>query len=144
MLVTHMLSSQKLLVSDIDDLVRRNLTFIQKLAQKSPEVVYGDGRERTQDSEECRSFCRLLAAETIVLLKNSDNVLPLLPTKPKNQSIAVIGSHAKATIISGGGSAALKPSYVVTPWEGILGHADSAFEIHYSLGAHGSSNWQLS
>lgn len=136
-LVTHMLSSQKLLVSDIDERVKNNLYFVQKLAQRNPHVVYGDGKERTGDSEETRSFCRNLATQSIVLLKNSSDLLPLRPEKLKNRSIAVIGSHAKSSVISGGGSAALKPSYVITPWEGLINNADPSLKLYYALGGYG-------
>jgi len=44
-----------------------------------------------------------VAEESIVLLKNADNLLPLSAASVK--SIAVIGSHADVGVISGGGSA---------------------------------------
>jgi len=44
-----------------------------------------------------------IAEESIVLLKNSDSLLPLSATQIK--SIAIIGSHADVGILSGGGSA---------------------------------------
>jgi beta-glucosidase len=44
-----------------------------------------------------------IAEESIVLLKNSDDLLPLSAVRVK--SIAVIGSHADVGILSGGGSA---------------------------------------
>jgi beta-glucosidase len=47
-----------------------------------------------------------LAEESIVLLKNSGNQLPLSGSV---KSIAVIGSHADAGIVSGGGSAQVDP-----------------------------------
>lgn len=48
-----------------------------------------------------------LADESIVLLKDHDNVLPLDPAKVR--SIAVIGEHADTGMISGGGSAQVDP-----------------------------------
>ena len=136
-LVTHMLSSQKLLLSDIDERVRKNLAFVQKLAKRNPEVVYGDGKERTRDNEETRAFCRKLASQSIALLKNTGSLLPLKKDKLKTGSVAIIGSHAKSSIISGGGSAALKPSYVVTPWEGLAENADPSLNLRYALGGYG-------
>jgi beta-glucosidase len=50
------------------------------------------GRDDAQSIEE----------QSIVLLKNADNILPL---KTSIHSIAIIGSHADAGILSGGGSA---------------------------------------
>lgn len=134
-LVYHTLSSQKLLRSTIDDRVTALLSFIQKVARKNPDIVYGDGVERSRDSPEIRAFCRRLASSGIVLLKNDDTVLPLTPRRIKK--IAVIGPNARGRIISGGGSAALKPKYVVTPWEGIKNAVPDTVELHFSLGCYG-------
>jgi beta-glucosidase len=46
-----------------------------------------------------------IAEESIVLLKNSDNILPL----KSPASIAIIGSHADVGVLSGGGSAQVDP-----------------------------------
>ena len=51
-----------------------------------------------------------------------------------------MGGNAKAIVLSGGGSAGLKPSYFTTPYEGIvqaLGEVDKDVEITYSEGARG-------
>ena len=50
---------------------------------------------------------RILAERSIVLLKNERGILPL--DAGKFQSIAVIGSHADTSMISGGGSAQVDP-----------------------------------
>jgi beta-glucosidase len=50
---------------------------------------------------------RILAERSIVLLKNETGILPL--DAGKVQSIAVIGSHADTSMISGGGSAQVDP-----------------------------------
>ena len=54
--------------------------------------------------------------------------------------MAIVGGNAKAVILSGGGSASLKPSFFVSPYEGIvaaLKEADPNVEITYSEGARG-------
>lgn len=107
----HCLTSQKLLTSTLDERVINLLTFVQQRARESPDVVYGDGKEESRDSPEARKFCRKLAADGIVLLKNQNKLLPLQPTKVKK--LAVIGPNARERVISGGGSAALKPTYVM-------------------------------
>ena len=135
LLIHHCLTAQKLHVSDIDERVTNLLTFVQKLARISPDTVYGDGIERSRDTLEMRSFCRKLAAEGTVLLKNEKSVLPIRPGKVKR--IAVIGPNADARVISGGGSAALKPTYVVTPLAGIRENAPHEIEIKYSVGCYG-------
>lgn len=110
------------------------LTFVQKMAATQPDIVFGDGKERSRDTPEMRKFCRKLAADGMVLLKNTGNVLPITPTKAS--TVAVIGPNAKGTIISGGGSAALKPTYVVKPFDGIVQNAPSGVEIKYEVGCY--------
>jgi beta-glucosidase len=79
---------------------------------------------------------RRVAAESIVLLKNENNLLPLKAKELKK--VAIVGGNAKAIVLSGGGSASLKPSYFVSPYEGIvkaLKEENAGVEIVYSEGA---------
>ena len=81
---------------------------------------------------------RKVASESIVLLRNEGDVLPFNPQKLRK--IAIIGPNAKAIVLSGGGSAALKPSYFVTAYDGIvsaLEQAGSGTEVTYSEGTRG-------
>ncbi|KAF9264923.1 glycoside hydrolase family 3 protein [Marasmius fiardii PR-910] len=133
-LVKHCLASQKLYVSTIDERVTNLLKFVQHQAKLNPEVVYGDGKERTRDTEQGRAFCRELATGGIVLLKNGGKVLPIQAGKYKK--VAVIGPNAKETVYSGGGSAFLKASYVVTPYAGILDALQKDCEIGYEVGCY--------
>ena len=135
-LVTHMLSSRKVLPSTLDERAASVLEFVQRQARRNPEIVYGDGKERTQDTEEGRNFCRRLAAEGMVLLKNEDAILPLRAS-PTLKKVALIGPNMKERIISGGGSAALKASYVVSPYEGIINQAPQGVEFAYEVGCYG-------
>lgn len=86
---------------------------------------------------------RKVAAEGIVLLKNEGEVLPL---KPQNlKKIAIVGGNAKAIVLSGGGSAALKASYFISPYDGIVNAlAPHGVEITYSEGARGKSQSLIS
>jgi beta-glucosidase len=98
----------------------------------------GDGLERTDDSEENKILMRKVASEAIVLLRNEGDILPLNPQRLKN--IAIIGPNAKAIVFSGGGSAVLKLSYFIKPYDGIvsaLEQAGSGTEVTYSEGARG-------
>ena len=76
-----------------------------------------------------------IAADSIVLLKNDSGLLPLRSDRLKK--VAIIGGNAKATILSGGGSAALKPSYFISPYEGIVNALPKDVEVSYSEGARG-------
>jgi beta-glucosidase len=81
------------------------------------------------------------AAESIVLLKNDNNVLPLNPSTLNK--VAIVGGNAKALVLSGGGSAALKASYFVSPYDGLvkaLQEVNPNVEIAYSEGARGRSS----
>ena len=55
------------------------LEYTKKCAQGAPEVLDGDGLERTVESDEDRALMRKLAGQTIVLLKNKGGLLPLKP-----------------------------------------------------------------
>lgn len=58
-----------------------------------------------------------------------------------------MGPNAKAIVLSGGGSAALKASFYVNPYEGIvkaLRASGSEIEIGYSEGAQGSFAFYVS
>lgn len=76
---------------------------------------------------------RNLAAQTIVLLKNEGNVLPL--SADTLCKVAIIGGNAKAPVPSGGGSASLKPSYFVNAYDGIVSELGKDTEILYTEGA---------
>jgi beta-glucosidase len=121
-------------LSTLNERVTNLLTFVQNQARKNPEVVYGDGIERTRDSPEARNFCRQLAADGIVLLKNQDNLLPL---SSRTKRLAIIGPNSLQHIISGGGSAALKPSYSVCPYDGVVNNSPPEVTIQHAVGCYG-------
>lgn len=97
----------------------------------------GDGIERTRESDEDKALMRKVAADSIVLLKNEGGLLPLQPSKLKK--IAIVGGNAKAYVLSGGGSASLKPSYFTSPYDGIVSALPKDVEVTYSEGARGTS-----
>lgn len=119
----------------LDERVTNILTFVQRQAKRNPDVVYGDGQERSRDTPEARQFCRKLAADGIVLLKNQRGLLPFKAGRVR--SLAVIGPNAKGRVISGGGSAALKATYVVSPLEGMEAGLYEGLNIEYELGCYG-------
>ncbi|KAG9318362.1 hypothetical protein JVU11DRAFT_452 [Chiua virens] len=133
-LIRHCLSSQKLKTGAIDKRVANMLTFVQKTAQIQPGIVFGDGKEHSCDTPEMRKFCRKLAAEGTVLLKNTGSVLPITPMKAG--TVAIIGPNARVTVISGSGSAAPTPTYVVSPHHGMVRNAPDGLEIKYDVGCY--------
>ncbi|KAI6107980.1 glycoside hydrolase family 3 protein [Pisolithus sp. B1] len=132
-LMSRSISSRKMTVRTIKERARKVIELVKRSAQEAPEILDGDGIERTFASDEEKQLMRRLASETIVLLKNDHNVLPLQPAKLKK--VAIVGGNAKAVVLSGGGSASLKPSYFVSPYDGIVNSLPSDVEVRYSEGA---------
>lgn len=56
-------------------------------------MLDGDGVERSNESEKDKALMRKVAAESIVLLKNDNKILPLQPDKVKK--VAIVGGNAK-------------------------------------------------
>ena len=113
----------------INDKVRRLLRTIEKAgAFDQPELQ----PERAIDKPEHRRLAREAAAEAIVLLKNSDSLLPLDPNQVR--SIAVIGENARWAAYRGDGSVRVNPHYVVSPLEGIQNRAGESVQVGYAIG----------
>ncbi len=102
------------------------------------KILDGDGLERTVESDEDKELMRQVAAESVVLLKNEGGILPLRPQGLKK--VAIVGGNAKAIVLSGGGSAALKSSYFITPFDGIAKALGDNVEVTYGEGARGTSS----
>lgn len=98
-------------------------------------MLDSDGKEHTRDTEEDKTLMRKVAGESIILLKNQDAALPLQAHELKK--IAIVGGNAKGLVLSGGGSAALKPSYFVSPYDGIVNALPKGIQVTYSEGARG-------
>jgi beta-glucosidase len=134
-LVQRSINSRKILPRTLKERARNVLRLVQKCAQGAPEVLDGDGEERTVDSEEHVKLMRHVAATSMVLLKNEGGLLPIKPKEQGIKKVAIVGGNAKAIAISGGGSAALKPSFFVSPYEGIVNALGSDVEVTYTEGA---------
>jgi beta-glucosidase len=72
------------------------------------------------------------AEEGIVLLKNTNSILPL--DKSKIKSIAVIGPNANVARTGGGGSSFVSPYYSVSPMEGIKNKVGNGVKVTYAVG----------
>lgn len=90
--------------------------------------------EQAIDKEEHRQLIRQAGAESLVLLKNDNNTLPLDASKLKN--IAVIGPNAQESIVMGGGSAGVKTHYTITPFEGIKSAIGEESQLSHELGCY--------
>lgn len=121
----------------IDERLVTLLSWVQKLARANPDIVFMDEnvpeRTRWDDKEADARLVRRIGTEGMVLLKNDNGALPV-----RNGSVAVIGPNAKADVVTGGGSARLRPAWVVTPWEGLQQYKPEGVELSYAFGCKGA------
>ena len=99
-------------MSLLDDKVRRNLRVMfatHAIDGRAPGAL---------NTSEHHATALHIAEESLVLLKNDGEALPLDPAG--FHSIAVIGDNAVRRFAHDGGSAGIKALYEVTPLEGIL------------------------
>lgn len=97
--------------------------------------IHGD--EQQLDQPEFRQIARDAAAAGIVLLKNSNSVLPLKPSRIRK--LAIIGPNAKNTTHGGTGSAIVNPYYITNPLDSISEFAKSQnpnIEVHHERGIY--------
>ena len=117
-------------VAILDDKVRRIL-------RKAMEFGFFDQPQTDTDipsySQEGRRIALEMARGGMVLLKNSDNVLPLDPNKVK--TIAVIGPDAFPAVPGGGGSSETKPFNAVSYLEGISNRLGTKAKVLYTVDA---------
>ena len=78
-------------------------------------------KEEAPDDKVTYNLLRRASASSVVLLKNNEvNGSKLLPIPfSTDLKIAVIGPNAKQAMISGGGSASLRPTYTISPLQGV-------------------------
>ncbi|KAK4699085.1 beta-glucosidase, partial [Phenoliferia sp. Uapishka_3] len=136
-LVSHLLKAGKITIQAIDARAYAVLQVAQKACIADIELVRANtAKEGINDSPEDRLLNRRTAAESIVLLKNNLGVLPL--SKKGIKTLAILGPNAKTRTVSGGGSAYLTSSYVVTPFEGLEAAVrGEGVEVKYSTGCYG-------
>ncbi|KAI4528597.1 glycoside hydrolase family 3 protein [Schizophyllum commune Loenen D] len=135
-LVNRAINTRKVTKRTVKERAREVLKFVKRCAEEAPEVLDRGDKETTETSDADVELMRRLAGESIVLLKNEGNLLPLQPKQLKK--VAILGGNAKAFVISGGGSASLKPSYFTSPYDGIvtaLKDENPDVQVTYSEGA---------
>uniref|UniRef100_UPI0028EA852A glycoside hydrolase family 3 protein n=1 Tax=Paenibacillus xylanexedens TaxID=528191 RepID=UPI0028EA852A len=99
---------------------------------KLVERVTGKKDMDSSPDSDYHALARKAAAESIVLLKNENAILPLV--QGSISSIAVIGRFAKKPRIQGAGSAKVTPTRVDIPWDEIRNLAGDAMTMNYAEG----------
>jgi beta-glucosidase len=122
------LSAGKISAATIDDNVGRILRVIFVSGQfDKPHTATGE-----IDTPEQRAIARKAATESIVLLKNSGDLLPL--DSSKVHTLVVIGPNAAVARTGGGGSSLVTPKYSIAPLQGIQDRAGQRIQVSYALG----------
>ena len=114
----------------IDDRARKVLELVNNVAAARVST-----KETTRDSPDDRALNRRLATESVVLLKNSSNILPL--RAEDCDDVAIIGANAKLPATCGGGSANLRPYYTSSVFQGIRNQLPSNAKVHFEPGVYG-------
>jgi len=123
--------NQEVPESLIDDKVSRILTQMNRIG-------LFDGADANRppasaiNSQQNQAVALQLARESIVLLKNTGNALPL---DPKVKSVAVIGPNGDV-YVNGGGSSQVEPFYKTSPLSGLLSRRPTGMAVTFSAGTH--------
>lgn len=114
----------------IDEKVRNILRMMFRLKMIGEER--GERKAGTYNTPQHHQACYQTAAESVVLLKNEGNVLPLSVEKVKK--IAIIGRNAEMIHSNGGGSAEIKAFYEISPLMGMKMKLGGNIEVKYCDG----------
>lgn len=113
----------------VDNLVKQNLIVIHELGLVGEKKKVDQSQADTKDHHE---LARKVAAESIVLLKNDQAILPL--NRKKIKTLAVIGANAAVAQLGDRGSVYAPTSYTVSPLEGLQNKLGNSATIKYARG----------
>jgi beta-glucosidase len=115
--------------SQLDDLVAPMLFWKFRMGLFDNPYVNPDEAERIVGSEKNRKLALQAARETITLLKNANNLVPLNPCKIK--SIAIIGPNADRVLLGGYSG---HPKFYTSLLEGIRSKVGDRVQVPYCEG----------
>ncbi|SCO92634.1 related to beta-glucosidase [Fusarium oxysporum] len=119
---------RKVSIKTVDSAVKKLLQLIRRTSNQSPPTKEGNG-----DTPESRTLIRQVAASSIVLLKNDNQILPLAPDA--RVTYGLIGEHFENPATCGGGSSEVESFYISTPLEAITQVVGGA-AIRYEPGCY--------
>lgn len=126
----------------VDEKVRRILRLMFRL-----NMLEGSRCKGSYNNPKHREDVLEIARESIVLLKNDENRLPLQESKLRK--LLVIGDNAERIHSNGGGSAEIKALYEISPLMGLKMKLGGNVEIQYARGYYADAkkeetdkNWQ--
>lgn len=133
----------------VDDKVRNILRMMFRLKMLGDEKR--ERRAGTYNTSAHREAALRAAEESIVLLKNEQNRLPL--SAEGLERLSVIGPNAAAVHSGGGGSAEIRALYEISPLMGIRMYLGGNTQVCFAEGCHaspaaskeetqGDANWQ--
>lgn len=101
---------------ELDEIVKRILLVYTKVGMFEKRKNLPKGERNTKKHQ---NLARRMSEEGIVLLKNSNNILPL--SLENTKSIAVLGPNLRRKFgkLLNGGAAAVTPPYEITPLKGL-------------------------
>lgn len=114
----------------VDEKVRNILRMMLRLKMIGPEKKHR--KTGAYNTEEHRRAVLDAARESVILLKNEDQVLPL--RAESGCKVAVIGANAAAIHSNGGGSAEIKALYEISPLMGIKKLLGGNVKVSYAPG----------
>ncbi|KAI9643861.1 beta-glucosidase [Ciborinia camelliae] len=118
----------------LDERARNVLKLVNRVADAN---ISDHAEEKTADTPETAALLREIGGDSIVLMKNEGNVLPLR----KDKKTLIVGPNAKIATYHGGGSASLAAYYAVTPFDGISAQLEST--PLYTVGAYAHKDLPL-
>jgi beta-glucosidase len=123
------LSGGNMTITDVDTVIRNTMRIRARLGDFDPaaSVPYKSITGTPWTSDSAKAIARLVTQKSIVLLKNTNNTLPLNKTTIK--SIAVIGAIADSVTIDWYGGT---PPYKITPHAGIVSKVGTGVTVTYA------------
>jgi beta-glucosidase len=132
--IREALAKKDISEADLDSVLKGNFRVMIKLGQLDPpemvpyrEIGISDSTD-PWTTETHHQAAREVTQKTIVLLKNSKNLLPLDQNKIK--SVAVIGPHANEVLLDWYSGT---PPYTVSPLAGIRNKAGRGIDVKFAL-----------